>query len=140
MQFRPIGHGLILSACLALPFAASAQVAGTTVLGTTQSVYATAANGWSVKKAILDHDVYNDDAKPEVVGSVEDIIIAPKGSVSYAVVNASKYLGLSSHYVLIPAEQFHVENQRITLPDATKEALRNVPEFKYNRNADEKLK
>lgn len=140
MRFRILRPGLILSACLALPFVASAQVAGATVLGVNQTVYETATNGWSVKKTILDKDVYNDAAEPEVVGTVEDIIISPEGSISYAVINASKYLGLSSHKVLIPAEQFRVDAERITLPGASRDALRDMPEFEYAKNAGQALK
>lgn len=137
---RSLFPAVLLAASAALPLAATAQVAGGTVLGVTETVHASVANGWSVKKAILGKDVYNNDAKPEVVGKVDDIIINPKGSVSYAIVNASKFLGLSSHDVLIPVEQFTIENNRITLPGATKDALRQLPQFKYADNADKVVK
>ncbi len=137
---RSLVSAAVLAASAALPLAATAQVAGASVLGVTETVHASLANGWSVKKAILGKDVYNDDAKPEVVGKVDDIIINPKGSVSYAIVNASKFLGLSSHDVLIPVEQFTVENNRITLRGATKDALRKLPQFKYADNAGKALK
>ena len=149
MKLNKIRPALVLTACLALPFAASAKEArhpikaahpSNTVLGVSKTIHATAAQGWSVKKTILDKSVYNDDAHPEVVGEVEDIVITPKGSVSYIVINASKYLGLSSHYVLIPAEQLSIKDNRITLPGATKEALRKVPEFKYASDVDKVLK
>lgn len=140
MPIRTLAPALLLAASVALPFAAQAQTAGATVLGVTQTVYADVANGWSVKKDIMGKDVYNEDANPAVVGHVEDIIVNPKGSVSYAIVNASKYLGLSSHDVLVPVEQFKIQNNRITLPGATKEALRNLPEFKYARDAGKTLK
>ena len=110
------------------------------MIGVTTTVAAEVANGWSVKKAIMGKDVYNDEAKPVVVGKVEDIIVSPKGSVSYAVVNASKYLGLSSHDVLIPVEQFKIESRRITLPGATKDSLRALPVFRYAPDAGKALK
>jgi sporulation protein YlmC with PRC-barrel domain len=131
---------LALAAALSMPLAAQAQVAGGTVLGVTETVAAAVADGWSVKKSILGKDVYNDDTKPAVVGKVEDVIINPQGAVSYAVVNASKFLGLSSHLVLIPVEQFRIDDQRITLPGATKNALRDVPPFKYAPGARKALK
>ena len=92
----------LLVAAVTLPSLAQAQVAGGTVIGVTESVQAAVAAGWSVKKSILGKDVYNDDTKPGVVGKVEDVIVNPVGSVSYAVVNASKYLGMSSHLELVP--------------------------------------
>lgn len=141
MQIRFVAPALLLAAAsLALPFAANSQTVGGTVLGVSQTVYANLANGWSVKKDIMGKEVYNDDSKPDVVGHVEDIIINPKGSLSYAIVNASKYLGMSSHDVLIPVEQFKIKDNRITLPGATKDALRNLPEFKYSRDAGKNLK
>ena len=131
---------LALAAALSMPVLAQTPVAGGTVLGVTETVAAAVANGWSVKKSVLGKDVYNDDAKPAVVGKVEDVIINPQGAVSYAVVNASKFLGMSSHLVLVPVEQFKIENQRITLPGATKDALRAVPSFKYAPRAGKALK
>ena len=101
------------------------------MIGVAEAVRAKIVNGWSAKKSILGHDVYNDAAKPEKVGKVEDIIIDPEGAVSYAIVNASKYMGLSSHLVAVPVHQFKLENNRITLPGATKDGLRNVPVFHY---------
>lgn len=130
----------LLVAAVTLPSMAQAQVAGGTVIGVTESVQAAVAAGWSVKKSILGKDVYNDDTKPGVVGKVEDVIVNPVGSVSYAVVNASKYLGMSSHLVLVPVEQFKIEGNRITLPGATKDALRKVPVFKYAPDAGKVLK
>lgn len=130
----------MLAGCLWLPAAALAQAAGGAVLGVTQTVAAEVAHGWNVKKSILGKDVYNDAAKPEVVGKIDDIIINPKGAVSYAIVNASKFLGLSSHDVMIPVEQFQVEDARITLPGASKDALRAMPVFRYAPHAGKALK
>ena len=40
-------------------------------------------------------------------------------------------MGLSNHRVAIPVEQFKIEGDRITLPGATKDALRAMPVFQY---------
>mgnify|MGYP001127035763 CR=1 FL=1 len=140
MKIRAFYAAPLLACCLTLPVVAFAQAAGGAVLGVTATVAAEVANGWSVKKSILGKDVYNDEAKPAVVGKVDDIIVNPQGSVSYAIVNASKYLGMSSHDVMIPVEQFKIDDRRITLPGATKDALRQLPEFKYAPNAGKALK
>jgi sporulation protein YlmC with PRC-barrel domain len=140
MQVRALYAAPLLACCLALPAMGFAQAAGGVVLGVTETVAAEIAHGWSIKKSILGKDVYNDDAKPAVVGKVDDVIINPKGAVSYAIVNASKYLGMSSHDVMIPVEQFKIEDQRITLAGATKDALRKLPEFKYAPNAGKAIK
>jgi len=131
MRVHAASTSLALAALLSAPLLAHAQVAGATVLGVTETVSAAIAKGWSVKRSILGQNVYNTDAKPAVVGKVEDVIIDPDGALSYAVVNASKFLGISSHLVLIPVQQFKIEGQRISLPGATKDALRAVPTFTY---------
>ncbi|QNP50592.1 PRC-barrel domain-containing protein [Diaphorobacter aerolatus] len=121
----------ICSSVLLSPTMASAQAAGGSVIGVSTEVMADVIAGWSAKRSILGKNVYNDDAKPAVVGEVVDIIISPKGSVSYAIVNASKFLGLSNHRVAIPVEQFKFDSNRIILSGATKDALRALPVFQY---------
>lgn len=141
MPIRSISTAALLACAVTLPLGAFAQpTVGGSLLGVTETISAEVAQGWSVKKSVLGKDVYNDEAKPVVVGKVDDIIVNPKGAVSYAIVNASKYLGLSSHDVLIPVDQMKIENQRITLPGATKDALRKLPTFKYAPNVGKALK
>ena len=140
MTIRIRTSQMILAAALCLPVLAHAQAVGGTVLGVSETVSAAVANGWSIKKSIMGKEVYNDDTKPGSVGKIEDVIINPQGAVSYAVVNASKFLGMSSHLVLIPIEQLKVEGNRITLPGATKDALRKVPVFKYAAGVGKTLK
>lgn len=100
-------------------------------LGVTADISTSAAQGWSVKNALIGQNVYNDSAESENVGDISDVILDREGSLSYAVVNASRFLGLSSHHVLIPIEQFRFEGERIVLPGSTNEALRELPEFDY---------
>nr|WP_269450714.1 PRC-barrel domain-containing protein [Stenotrophomonas sp. MMGLT7] len=45
------------------------------------------AAGWSVKKQVVGKTVYNE--KMEKIGTVEDIIVTPERSVSYAIVGAA---------------------------------------------------
>ena len=105
-----------LSGAVLAPSLSMAQTAGATVLGVSETVLADVVSGWSVKRTILNKAVYNYDAKPAKVGKIEDVIIAPTGSVSYAIINSSAFMGLSNHRVAIPVEQFKIEGDRITLP------------------------
>ena len=107
----------------------SAPVAGGTVVSSAVSEIVEVANGWSVKKQIMGHDVYND--MNEKVGQVYDIIIAPDRAVSYAIIAAGGFLGIDKHDVAIPANQFKMQDGKIVLPDATKDAIKAMPEFKY---------
>ena len=106
-----------------------APVAGGAVIGVSVSEIAVLANGWSAKKQILGKDVYND--KNEKVGKVYDIIIAPDKAVSFGIIAAGGFLGIAKHDVAIPANQFKMQDGKIVLPGATKDALKAMPAFQY---------
>jgi sporulation protein YlmC with PRC-barrel domain len=107
----------------------AAQVAGSTTTGVTVEDLKTIALGWSAKKQILGKPVYND--KDEKVGDVDDLIIAPDSSVSYAIISVGGFLGLGERQVAIPVSRFKHSEGRIVLPDATKDALQAMPSFQY---------
>ena len=85
--------------------------------------------GWSARRSILGQPVYNE--KDERVGSIEDIVVTRDKAVSYAIVNAGGFLGLTKHNVAIPVSQFKLIDKKLILPGATKEALKASPEFQY---------
>jgi len=107
----------------------AAQVAGSTTTGVTAEELKTIALGWSAKKQILGKPVYND--KNEKVGDVDDLIIAPDSSVSYAIIGVGGFLGLGERQVAIPVNDFKGGEGRIVLPGATKDALQAMPSFQY---------
>jgi hypothetical protein len=108
---------------------AVAGVAGSATIGVAVEEMKALALGWSAKKQILDKDVYNDGN--EKVGKVEDLIIAPDKAVSYAIVGVGGFLGIDRHDVAIPAGQLKIQGDKLTLPGATKEALKALPKFEY---------
>jgi sporulation protein YlmC with PRC-barrel domain len=107
----------------------AAQLAGSTTTGVTVEELKTIALGWSAKKQILGKPVYND--KDEKVGDVDDLIIAPDSSVSYAIIGVGGFLGLGERQVAIPVNHFKSGEGRIVLPGATKDALQAMPSFQY---------
>jgi sporulation protein YlmC with PRC-barrel domain len=107
----------------------AAQLAGSTTTGVTVEELKTIALGWSAKKQILGKPVYND--KNEKVGDVDDLIIAPDSSVSYAIIGVGGFLGLGERQVAIPVNHFKRGEGRIVLPGATKDALQAMPSFQY---------
>jgi sporulation protein YlmC with PRC-barrel domain len=107
----------------------AAQVAGSTTTGVTVEELKTIALGWSAKKQILGKPVYND--KDEKVGDVDDLIIAPDSSVSYAIIGVGGFLGLGERQVAIPVNHFKGGEGRIVLPGATQDALQAMPSFQY---------
>jgi hypothetical protein len=107
-----------------------APVAGTVTLGTTVEVTQAIAVGNRASK-LIGASVHNE--QDEKIGSIDDLIIAPDRSVSFAVVSVGGFLGLGGRLVAIPVEQLRAEAEkdRLVLPGATKEALAKLPEFKY---------
>jgi sporulation protein YlmC with PRC-barrel domain len=118
--------GLIVAGA---PGAIRAQVAGSSTLGVSVEELKVVAVGWSAKKKILGKAVYND--KNEKIGTVDDLIITPDKSVSYAIIGAGGFLGMGKHDVAIPVNQFKEDKGRIVLAGATKDALKAMPKFEY---------
>ena len=106
-----------------------AQIAGSTTTGISAEELKTIARGWSATKQILGKPVYND--KNEKVGNVDDLIIAPDSSVSYAIIGVGGFLGLGERQVAVPVNRFKNAEGRIVLPDATKDNLQAMPSFQY---------
>jgi sporulation protein YlmC with PRC-barrel domain len=116
---------LLASIALAMPSISRGQVAGSTVIARE------VATGWSVKRQIIGQPVFND--KDERVGSIDDIIIAPDKAVSYAIINAGGFIGLTKHDVAIPVSEFKLVDNRLILAGATKEGLKAKAPFEYAR-------
>jgi hypothetical protein len=109
----------------------AAQVAGSTTIGVSPDEVKTLARGWSAKKQILGKPVYND--QDERVGEVEDLIVAPDKSLSYAILGVGGFLGLGTYYVAVPVSQFTSGDGKIVLPGATKDTLKAMPPFIYSQ-------
>jgi sporulation protein YlmC with PRC-barrel domain len=112
---------------------AAAYVAGTERQVLKEQDTSRAVNGVSAKRQVLGKEIYNDQG--EIVGKIDDLILTKK-VVTYAIVGAGGFLGLGRHDVAIPADRFLRDNERIVLPDATKEALRAMPRFEYAQVTD----
>ena len=93
---RAVLSALVLAAAAGL---SHGQVAGSTQLAVLQ--VRDVAAGWSVARRILGHAVVNEHGEP--IGRVQDIIVAPDGSVSHAIIGAGGFLGMRGHEVAVPA-------------------------------------
>jgi sporulation protein YlmC with PRC-barrel domain len=122
-----------LAVILALlgPESARGQVAGSTKVGISSAEVRAVALGWSAKKQIIGQTVYNE--ANQKVGKIDDIIIAPDTTVSFAIVGAGGFVGLGKHDVAIPINQFTEQNGHIVLPGATKDAIKALPKFEYTK-------
>jgi sporulation protein YlmC with PRC-barrel domain len=107
----------------------AAQVAGSTTIGVPATEITTLTHGWSAKKQILGKTVYND--QNDKVGEVDDIIVAPDKSISYAIISVGGFLGMGEHNVVIPFNQLKADADKFVLRGATREALKALPTFEY---------
>jgi len=66
----------------------------------------------------------------EAVGKIDDIIIGTD-KMPYLVVSVGGFLGVGNKLVVLPYEALRMDDKKLTLPGATKDALKNLPEFNY---------
>jgi uncharacterized protein YrrD len=108
-----------------------AQVAGSTLRSVSITEAREVADGWSAKRQILGRAVFNDQG--EKIGAVDDIIISPDKTLTYAIIGAGGFLGVARHNVAVQVGQLTLSGDNLVLPGATKEALKQAPEFEYAR-------
>lgn len=106
-----------------------AEVVGASVIGVSVSEVVEIASGWSVKKSIMRKSLYNE--KGDKIGNVDDLIIAPNKTLSYAIIGAGGFLGLGKYDVAIPVTQINEVNGKMQLKGATKESIKQMPKFEY---------
>jgi sporulation protein YlmC with PRC-barrel domain len=68
----------------------------------------------------------------ERIGTIDDIIISRDGHDAYAVLSVGGFLGLGDHLIAVPYSQLTMQESRIVLRGATKDALKVLPQYKYN--------
>lgn len=110
---------------------AHAQVAGSTLVGMGIMEVREVANGYSAKKQILGRQVFNENG--EAVGRIDDVIVTPDASISYAILGAGGFLGVRRHDVAVPVGLFQVSGDNLVLPGATRQAIKSMPAFEYAR-------
>src|SRR5688500_4338443 len=124
---------LLVTAAVA---AATALAAPAFVLaqGTPQTVNLTkvdvikVATGYRASK-VIGASVVNE--ANDTVGKVDDIIIGQDGKSPFVVLSVGGFLGMGTKLIVLPYEQLKAIENKIVLPGATKEALKDLPEFKY---------
>jgi sporulation protein YlmC with PRC-barrel domain len=122
---------MIMGGGIAAAEQAQAPVVGAQPIGVSVQEEAIVAKGWSSKKDLVGKSVYND--KNEKIGTIDDVILSPDRTASFAVVGTGGFVGLAKHDVAIPFQQLQLNGTRILLPGATKDAIRSLPEFVYAR-------
>jgi hypothetical protein len=105
------------------------SVAGSTTLRLGSVELQAVALGLSARKQILGHLVFNEQG--DTVGKVDDLIVAPDTSVTFAIVGVGGFLGVKRHHVAIPVDEFKPQNDGFLLAGATREAIKSLPAFDY---------
>lgn len=137
MSAVPFSGGLASAQAPAQPGAQApaAPVAGRAPLGVTVVEMEAIVVGWSAERDLIGKTVVND--KNDKIGKIDDLIISPgKGSAPaapFAIVGVGGFLGMGKHDVAIPMAQFKISNKQVTLPGATKDALKALPAFVYQK-------
>ena len=90
-----VHFAIIAGIALSAPSISQAQVAGSTLLGVSYGELRDVTLGWSAKRQILGHPVYNN--MDQRVGSVEDMIVTTDKSISYAIINVGGFLAVAKH-------------------------------------------
>jgi sporulation protein YlmC with PRC-barrel domain len=112
----------------------AAPVAGRAPLGVTVVEMEAIVIGRSAKHDLLGKTVVND--KNDKIGKIDDLIISPNKdsntpAASFAIIGVGGFLGIGKRDVAIPMEQLKLQNKQLTLPGATKDALKALPPFVY---------
>ncbi len=87
------------------------------------------ADGYRFSK-LKGTDVHN--SQNEKLGDLDDLIVG-KDRVLFAVIQVGGFLGLGSHLIAVPYTSLQISDggRRIVLPNATKQNLKELPEFTY---------
>jgi sporulation protein YlmC with PRC-barrel domain len=67
----------------------------------------------------------------DTVGKVDDVIIGQDGKSPFVVLSVGGFLGMGTKLIVLPYEQLKATENKLVLPGATKDALKDLPEFKY---------
>lgn len=88
------------------------------------------ATGYRTSK-IVGGSVVN-EAK-ETVGSIDDLIVTSNERVPFAILSVGGFLGVGTKFVAVPFNAIEVSDKQMLLRGATKESLKGLPEFKYDK-------
>lgn len=107
--------------------AVTPPVVGGTVIGI--SVTEILTTGYRASK-LLGSNVYNSDG--DTIGTIDDFILGSDKNVSFAVISVGGFLGMGARHIAVPATLFERnEKGQLVLPNAKKDELMALPEFKY---------
>ena len=123
-KFISMATGLALAAGSVAPaFAADLTPQPVSAVNVTQL-----ADGYRTSK-LVGATVKN--AANDTVGKIDDLIVSRNDKVLYAVVSVGGFLGIGSKLVAVPYTSLQVGKDNLVMPNASKDQLKALPEFKY---------
>ena len=79
--------------------------------------------------------VYN--ANNENIGSIEDIVLKPDGSLDTVVLSVGGFLGIGDKYVSVPFSSLKISRDNGSIrvvTDGTKESLKALPDYQFYKS------
>ncbi len=67
----------------------------------------------------------------DTIGKIDDLLVTKNDQVPYAVISVGGFLGVGSKLVAVPYQSLQLTAKDLVLPGATKDALKALPEYKY---------
>jgi hypothetical protein len=77
---------------------------------------------------LIGADVEND--ADEKIGTIDELMLVDD-TVAFAILSVGGFLDLDSKLVAIAFDDLQIDDDSVILPDATKEQLKRLPEFRY---------
>ena len=130
MRLAFLTAAVAAATALAAPLIVQAQGVPQTVQLTKVDVIKV-ATGFRASK-VIGSSVVNEAG--DTVGKVDDIIIGQEGKTPFVVLAVGGFLGIGDKLIVMPYEQLRTMDNKILLPGATKDALKDLPSFKYASN------
>jgi hypothetical protein len=126
-RFAGFVTGAALAAVIGIAIGPTSALPETIALVTVD--VAAVAKGYRASK-LTGSSVVND--KNEKIGTLDDIIIG-RDRVLFAVLQVGGFLHIGGHLVAVPFQDLVLDDTggKITLPGATPDELKKLPEFKY---------
>ena len=119
----------LITASLALLAApAFGEDAKTTGTAPAEAKFSTVSKDEMFSSKLKGLNVYNQ--KDESVGEITDLAIK-NNQVDALILSVGGFLGMGKHLVAVPYSALQIQNGKMVLPGATKDALKSMPEFKY---------
>ena len=88
------------------------------------------ASGYRTSK-IVGATVVNENN--DNVGKIDDLLVTEHERVPFAIVSVGGFLGVGDKLIVVPFDALQVSEKHVLLRGATKQALKDLPEFKYTK-------